>query len=100
MSFRSLSKLHLHCLQRCRAQFLEADVKAEPQNQLKFASFITRGGQSGDVDVFVVVASVDLQLGAVVNIERAFLQLTRTHRDTDRQSWGSNTIHNPHGELS
>lgn len=42
LSFRSLSKLHLHCLLRWRAQFLEADAKAPKPTQICFFYYTRR----------------------------------------------------------
>jgi len=47
LSFRSLSKLHLHCLLRCRAQFLEPLSDTKAPDEVKFASFITRRRRRG-----------------------------------------------------
>lgn len=59
LSFRSLSKLHLHCLLRCRAQFLEVNAKAQKPTQICFFYYTRRRRQlSGRRSVAV---------GAVVN---------------------------------
>lgn len=90
LSFRSLSKLHLHCLQRCRAQFLEADAKAPKPTQNCFF-YYTRRRRLFSFFSFSFSLVFDLQLDAVVSIASFFTVNTQQQQ---KQKQGQQ--HDPH----
>lgn len=84
LSFRSLSKLHLHCLLRCRAQFLEVNAKAQKPTQICFFYYTRRRRQlSGRRSVAV---------GAVVSFGKFVRKLLIQHSSLTGCR-GSDTFH-------